>query len=88
MSVFCPNKNNKHIKAEFDELVEAVKAAGHDDAVAYLIWHKTEGEGLGNHPGLTDSDEFKNALESVNGDRKTAIMSLANTLLSKDNNVS
>ena len=43
MKDYCPNKSNKHIKAEFDELVKAVEAAGYDDSVAYLIWHKTEG---------------------------------------------
>ena len=90
MKDYCPNKSNKHIKAEFDELVKAVEAAGYDDSIAYLIWHKTEGEGLGNHPGLADSDSFTEILETVGGNRQDAIISLANDLLSDKqiNNIS
>jgi hypothetical protein len=50
MEAFCPNLNDKNIKAEFEELKSAL---GED--LAYLLWHRTEGEGLGNHPGLADS---------------------------------
>ena len=57
MQAFCPNLNNKNIKKEFEELVDAL---GED--LAYYIWDKTEGEGLGNHPGLSDSSEFAEAL--------------------------
>ena len=78
MQAFCPNLNNKHIKAEFEELKSAL---GED--LAYLVWHRTEGEGLGNHPGLADSDVFKSALEQYNGDRKKTIFALSREALTK-----
>lgn len=81
MQAFCPNKNNKNIKAEFDELQSAI-----GENLAYLAWHKTNGEGLGNHPGLSDSVEFKSVLQSVNGDRQEAIRQLFKSLM-QDNNL-
>jgi hypothetical protein len=68
MQAFCPNLNNKNIKAEFEELVNAV---GED--LAYLAWHRSEGEGLGNHPGLADSEAFKTLLTTKANDRKAAL---------------
>ena len=78
MQTFCPNLNNKNVKAEFDELVEVL---GED--MAYLVWQKSEGEGLGNHPGLADSEEFKQYLEQYGGGmyRSTAIIKAAQELL-------
>lgn len=76
MQVFCPNLSNKNIKAEFEELISAV---GED--LAYLLWHRLEGEGLGNHPGLSDSDSFKNQLQNTNGDRIQAIKNISAALL-------
>ena len=81
MRAFCPNLNNKHIKAEFEELKDAV---GED--LAYLLWHRSEGEGLGNHPGQADSEEFKAILEANNGNRKDALLEAArNVLMSSEN---
>lgn len=76
MQTFCPNLNNKNIKAEFEELKNVL---GED--IAYLLWHKTEGEGLGNHPGLSDSEEFQTALNQNEGDRSATIQSLAQQIL-------
>ena len=81
MQAFCPNLNNKHIKAEFEELKDAV---GED--LAYLLWHRSEGEGLGNHPGQADSEEFKAILEANDGNRKDALLEAArNVLMSSEN---
>ena len=76
MQTFCPNLNNKNIKAEFEELKNVL---GED--IAYLLWHKTEGEGLGNHPGLSDSEEFQTALNQNEGDRSATIQSIAEQVL-------
>jgi len=51
MGKFCPNKHDKNVKAEFDELASVV---GED--FAYLIWESTGGEGLGNRPLSEDSE--------------------------------
>ena len=72
MQLFCPNKSNKNIKAEYEELESAL---GED--LAHLVWQITEGEGLGNHPGLTDSVQFSEALTQT-GDRISALKRLAN----------
>ena len=80
MEAFCPNLNNKNIKAEFEELKSAL---GED--LAYLLWHRTEGEGLGNHPGLADSAQFAN-LVSETGSRKLALKRAANQILNKQFN--
>jgi len=69
MQAFCPNLGDRKIKAEFEEL----KAAVGGEDLAYLLWHRTEGEGLGNHPGQADSENFTRILNSVNGDRIEAI---------------
>ena len=76
MQAFCPNLNNKNIKAEFEELKEAL---GED--LAYLAWHRSEGEGLGNHPGQADSEAFKAVLEAQQGNRKEAIKKAARELI-------
>lgn len=76
MQAFCPNLNNKNIKKEFEELVDAL---GED--LAYYIWDKTEGEGLGNHPSLSDSVEFQNALDNYKS-RKEAIYQLSKQIIS------
>ena len=78
MQPFCPNLNDKNIKAEFDELVNVL---GEDEA--YLVWHKSDGEGLGNHPGLADSDDFKKYLELYGAGmyRQIAIIKAAQDLL-------
>ena len=76
MQAFCPNLNNKNIKKEFEELVDAL---GED--LAYYIWDKTEGEGLGNHPSLSDSVEFQNALNNYKS-RKEAIYQLSKQIIS------
>lgn len=76
MQAFCPNLNNKNIKAEFEELKEAL---GED--LAYLAWHKSEGEGLGNHPGQADSEAFKAVLDSKLGNRTEAIKQAARDLI-------
>lgn len=76
MQAFCPNLNNKNIKKEFEELVDAL---GED--LAYYIWDKTEGEGLGNHPGLSDSSEFTEALSQNDGDRKATISKLSSEII-------
>lgn len=82
MQAFCPNKNNEHIKAEFEELVSAI-----GEPLAYLVWHKTEGEGLGNHPGLSDSVEFEDMLKQFDGNRAEAIKASANSILHKKENL-
>lgn len=76
MQAFCPNLNNKNIKAEFEELVDAV---GED--LAYLAWHRSEGEGLGNHPGLADSEAFKTLLTTKANDRKAALKQAVRELI-------
>lgn len=76
MQAFCPNLNNKNIKAEFEELKEAL---GED--LAYLAWHRSEGEGLGNHPGQADSEAFKAILDAQQGNRKEAIKKAARELI-------
>lgn len=76
MQAFCPNLNDKHIKAEFEELKSAV---GED--LAYLLWHRSEGEGLGNHPGQADSEAFQAILEASDGDRVEAIRRAGKNLL-------
>lgn len=76
MQAFCPNLNNKNIKAEFEELVDAV---GED--LAYLAWHRSEGEGLGNHPGLADSEAFKTLLAAKANNRKTALKQAVRDLI-------
>lgn len=80
MEAFCPNLNDKNIKAEFEELKSAL---GED--LAYLLWHRTEGEGLGNHPGLADSAQFAN-LVSETGSRELALKRAANQILNKQFN--
>lgn len=78
MQPFCPNLNDKNIKAEFDELVNVLGEDG-----AYLVWHRSDGEGLGNHPGLADSDDFKKYLELYGAGmyRQIAIIKAAQDLL-------
>lgn len=83
MQAFCPNLNNKNIKAEFEELVDAL---GED--LAYLTWHRSEGEGLGNHPGLADSEAFQAFLDGVDGNRPQAIKNAARELLMKPERLS
>lgn len=80
MQAFCPNLNDKNIKAEFEELKNAI-----GEPLAYLVWHKTRGEGLGNHPGLSDSDQFKHALNNANDDRKQAIKNLYDSIVKQTN---
>ena len=77
MQAFCPNLGDRKIKAEFEEL----KAAVGGEDLAYLLWHRTEGEGLGNHPGQADSENFTRILNSVNGDRIEAIKQIARQIL-------
>lgn len=76
MQAFCPNLSNKNIKAEFEELKEAL---GED--LAYLTWHRSEGEGLGNHPGQADSEAFKAVLDAQQGNRTEAIRKAARELI-------
>jgi hypothetical protein len=51
---FCPNFSNKQVKEEFDELVNIFEELypGEGENVAYLLWDKTKGEGL----GITQTD--------------------------------
>ena len=76
MELFCPNLSNKQIKEQFEELVDVL---GEDRA--YLVWAKTDGQGLGNNPGSDDQPEFKQSLEKNNGDRAKTISQLSDEVL-------
>lgn len=68
MNAFCPNLNNKQIKREFEELINAV---GED--AAYYLWNKNNGYSLDKAPNGAESKLFSDLLEEYNGDRIQAI---------------
>lgn len=74
MGKFCPNKHDKNVKAEFDELASVV---GED--FAYLIWESTGGEGLGNRPLSEDSEQFQFVLGGSDT-RQEAIYKMSNDI--------
>ena len=55
MKDYCPNKNNKHIKAEFDELVKAVEAAGYGASLK----GKEKTASSGDAPAWADAEALK-----------------------------
>lgn len=71
---FCPNLSNKKIKQEFDELVSIL---GED--AAYLIWDRSQGNGLELAPNGASSKLFQDLLEYYKGDRRQAIIAKAKT---------
>lgn len=75
MNAFCPNFSNKKVKQEFDELIEIF---GEDQA--YLLWHRTNGNGMELAPNGANSKLFQSLLEHYNGDHKKAIIAKAKTL--------
>lgn len=74
MNAFCPNLNNKQIKQEFEELINAV---GED--AAYYLWNKNNGYSLDKAPNGAESKLFSDLLEEYNGDRIQAIKDIAIT---------
>lgn len=77
---FCPNFSNKQVKKEFDELVNIFEELypGEGENVAYLLWDKTKGEGLGlpQANGLSDRE---------NDIRKQLIIQKSIKIINSDN---
>lgn len=66
--LFCPVLSNKKVKAEFDELVDAIGENG-----AYYVWNKNNGEFLDRAPNGAQSKLFSELLRYNKGDRKQTI---------------
>ena len=68
MAIICPNLNDKQVKSEFEELVNAV-----GEVAAYDIWSQNNGNGIDKTPNGESSILFKSLLNQYNNDRIAAI---------------
>lgn len=77
---FCPNFSNKRVKEEFDELVNIFEELypGEGENVAYLLWDKTKGEGL----GLPQANGLSNRENDI---RKQLIVQKSIKIINGDN---
>lgn len=74
MKIICPNLNNKKVKSQFNELVEATS-----ENAAYHIWSHNDGNSIDRAPNGARSELFSDLLRHFNGDRRLAIQAKAKT---------
>lgn len=73
---FCPNLSNKQVRAEFNELIEAVGS----ENKAYYYWNANNGYNLDKSPDGDLSESYSQMMFATNGDRKAALKASAETL--------
>lgn len=67
-NISCPNKANKQVKREFDELKSIF-----GESKAYFLWNKNGGYGLEKASNGADSKLFSDLIQRCNGNREVAI---------------
>lgn len=70
--MICPNLNDKTVKQQFTELVNAV-----GEVAAYDIWNQNNGNAIDKAPNGAESKLFSDLLNYYNGDRNSAIKAKA-----------
>lgn len=70
--MICPNLNDKTVKQQFTELVNAV-----GEVAAYDIWNQNNGNAIDKAPNGAESKLFSDLLNYYNGDRDSAIKAKA-----------
>lgn len=76
MNAFCPNLSNKQVRAEFNELIEALGS----ENKAYYYWNINNGYNLDKSPDGDLSESYSQIMFATNGDRKAALKASAETL--------
>ena len=74
--IFCPNLKNKVVGKEFKKLTDVL---GED--LAYLLWDKTNGEGVLYDEQGNLLQSYKKILDRANGDEESAIIAIAETII-------
>lgn len=74
--IFCPNLKNKVVGKEFKKLTDVL---GED--LAYLLWDKTNGEGVLYDEQGNLLKSYKKVLDRANGDEESAIIAIAETII-------
>ena len=76
MNAFCPFLSNKQVRAEFNELIEALGS----ENKAYYYWNENNGYNLDKSPDGDLSESYSQTMFATNGDRKAALKASAETL--------